>query len=340
MANYPINSVTFGANRVNLESTVVADDVNFVYAEVVAIANDLGAGSMGTGTPGLKFSSAWGVGSFTTGTTTWTGLQQRLQNIENGLYKAYTYSLDIQGREGLNTVTSVDAITTGLNIKAGSLAATSITYGTSDGTTVTYTGANKFSVGQKVSVTGLTTATGGNLNLSLQTITALTGTGPTYTGFSVAAPTVTGVTGVATSGSTSLTITGDITLVVVGMTVSGTNIAANTKVSSVSGQVVNLDTATTGAVSGNIIFRTIGTTSGTGNATAYQTTSLQIWKKADNTVVASISPNGNAVFAGNATIGGPLSVAGTTSITGATTITGALSVTGAFSVASIDGGTP
>jgi hypothetical protein len=346
-ANYPISTVTFGSDRIDLTSTVVANDVNSVYREVTAIASDLGAGNMGAGTPGLKYSAAWGVGTFDSTTTTWSGLQARIQNIENGLYRTYTYSVDLQGRENYNTIQSIDANTIGLSIKAGAVAATSVTYGTSDGTTITYTSANKFSVGQKVTVTGLSVSTGMTLNVSLKTITGLVGSGPTYTGFTIAAPGVSGVTGVTSGISTSLTITGDITGVVAGMTVTGTNIATNTKVSSVSGQVVNLDTASTGSVSGSIVFRTIGTSSGTGAATAYQTTALQRWIRADGTtVVASISPDGNfsaaggAAIAGNASVGGVFAVTGASTFGGAVTVTGAVSVTGTLSATVIDGGTP
>ncbi|MEI8136880.1 MAG: hypothetical protein WCH21_06095, partial [Bacteroidota bacterium] len=207
----------------------------------------------------------------------------------------------------------------------------------------TYTSANKFSVGQKVTVTGLTVSTGMSLNVSLRTITALVGTSPTYTGFAISAPSVGGVTGVTSGVSTSLTITGDISGVVAGMTVTGTNIVSSgngTKVSSVSGQVVTLDTASTGTVSGNILFRTIGTSSGTGAAIAYQTTSLQEWKNASDAVVASISPDGNFVAAGTAAIAGNTTVAGTLAVTGAATFAGALSISGTLTAAVINGGTP
>lgn len=46
-----------------------------------------------------------------------------------------------------------------------------VTAATGNGTTVTYTSYNKFTIGQTVTVTGLTTTTGSSLNLSNQTIT-------------------------------------------------------------------------------------------------------------------------------------------------------------------------
>ena len=342
-ANYPTSTVTFGSDRVDLVSTVVANDVNSVYHEVVAIANDLGTGNMGSGTPGLKYSAAWGIGSFDSTTTTWTGLQARLQNIENGLYQAYTYRIDLTGKSGFNTVKSSDANTVGLTISQGKVTATSVTYASSDGTTVSYTSANKFTVGQKVSVTGLGVASGASLNLTLQTITALIGTSPNYTGFTVAAPTVTGVTGSTSGANTSLTVVGDVSKVVAGMTISGGSyISSGTKVSSISGQVVQMDRPSTGSVYGSITFSTIGTSSGTGAAVAYQTTNLQNWSQDSGTVVASISPDGNLTVAGNSSIGGNTTIGGTLTVTKAVTFSDAVSITGAVAISAgvIDGGTP
>jgi hypothetical protein len=333
-ANYPSNALTFGTLRVDLSDTVKAEDVNSLYREVLAISTDLGAGSMGSGTTGLRYSAAWGVGAFDNTTTSWSGLHARLQNIENGLHRTYNFSVDLQGRSPFNTIQSVDANAVGLSIKTGSVSATSVASADSDGTTIEYISANKFSVGQKVTVTGLGVSTGMSLNVVLQPITAVVGTAPNYTRFQITAPRVEGVTGTASAGETALTIVGNVTGVVAGMTVTGTNIASNTKVSSISGQVVTLDKVTVGTVSGSILFRTIGTSSGTGAATAYQTTSLQRWQKSDGTVVASISPDGNLVAAGTA------SISGNTTVGGTLTVTGALSISGALTVAVIDGGTP
>jgi hypothetical protein len=332
-ANYPSNALTFGTLRVDLSDVVKAEDVNSLYREVLAISTDLGAGNMGVGTTGLRYSAAWGVGAFDNITTSWSGLYARLQNIENGLHRTYNFSVDIQGRTPFNTIQSVDANTVGLSIKTGFIQ-TGVASADSDGTTIEYVSANKFSVGQKVTVTGLGVSTGMALNVVLQPITALIGTAPNYTRFRIAAPRVEGVTGTASVGASAITIVGGITAVVVGMTVSGTNIASDTRVSSVSGQVVNLNKSVVGNVSGSITFTTVGTSSGTGNAIAYQTTSLQRWQKSDNTVVASISPDGNFVAAGTAAIGGNATIGGTLSVTGA------LSLSGALTVAVIDGGTP
>lgn len=354
MANYPENAVSFGSPRVDLVNSVLAEDVNILYREVTAIASDLGAGSMGSGTPGLRYSSAWGVGSFSSTTTTWSGLQARLQNIEKGLYQAYYNRVDLKGTANFNTIQSVDANTIGLSIKAGTLTA-SITSATADGVTVDYTANNSFSVGQKVTITGLTATTGNPLlNYTLKEITALIGTSPNYTGFSIAAPTVTGVTGSTSGSSTALTAVGDVSNVIVGMTVAGTNIVSGTKVSAISGQSITLNTASSGTVSGSLTFTTVGATSGvqSGTANAYQTTSLQRWQKSDGTVVASVSPDGNFVaagsgsFSGAGSFGGNTSITGTISVTGAGTLGGNLSVTGSITATGeltasvINGGTP
>ena len=346
MANYPRVAVSF-TDRVDERDTVVALDVNSLYYEVAAIATDLGAGttSMGSSTPGLKYSAAWGIGSFDSTITTWNGgLQARIQNIENGLYKTYYGSLDITGKDGFNTIKSLNAKNVGLTILQGTVTSATVTYGASDGTTISYNASNTFTVGQKVTVTGLGIATGSPLNLSQQTITSLIGSAPTYAGFTMASPTVTGVTAATVGGSTSLNVTGDISQVFTGMQIIGTGIVSGTKVSGVSGQVVQMDTAASSSSSGSvsITFKVIGTSSGTGSAKAYQTTSLQEWQKDGGTVVASISPDGNLLAVGTAAIGGNTSVGGTLSVTKAATFSDVVNISGAVSIVAgvIDGGTP
>jgi hypothetical protein len=112
-ANYPSNSLTFGSDRVDLVSSVLAEDVNSLYREVVAISTDLGAGAMGVGTPGLRYSAAWNSGgTFDTTTTTWTGLQTRIQNIEKGVYQAFTNRVSTAGG---SSITSSAVGVVGLN---------------------------------------------------------------------------------------------------------------------------------------------------------------------------------------------------------------------------------
>ena len=102
MASYPQNSVAF-TQKTDLLDVVRADDINQVYNEVAAIASDLGAG---TGT-GLRYSGTWGATStLDSSKTAWTGLQERLQNIENGVYSSYTYKVDTRGGSVLQSSTT------------------------------------------------------------------------------------------------------------------------------------------------------------------------------------------------------------------------------------------
>jgi hypothetical protein len=101
MARYPQNQVAF-TQKQNLVDIVRAEDINEVYDEVTAIAQDLGAGS-GTG---LRYSGTWGATSTLETTTAWTGLQARLQNIENGVYSAYTHRVDSRGGSVLQSSTT------------------------------------------------------------------------------------------------------------------------------------------------------------------------------------------------------------------------------------------
>jgi hypothetical protein len=86
--------------------------------------------------------------------------------------------------------------------------AATVTAATGNGTTVTYTAANTFSVGQVVSITGLTITTGSSLNLSNQTITTASATQFTVTNATVgtAAATQSGTATIQSAGN-SVTIT-------------------------------------------------------------------------------------------------------------------------------------
>ena len=94
-----------------------------------------------------------------------------------------------------------------LNAPALPVAAT-VTAATGNGTTVTYTCASTFAIGQVVSITGLTITTGSSLNLSNQTITGVTTTAFTVTNATVgtAAATQTGTATIQSAGN-SVTIT-------------------------------------------------------------------------------------------------------------------------------------
>jgi hypothetical protein len=95
------------------------------------------------------------------------------------------------------------------NIAAVTLpAAATVTAATGNGTTVTYTCANTFSVGQIVSITGLTATTGSSLNLSAVTIATRSSTQFTITNATVgtAAATQSGTATIQSAGN-SVTIT-------------------------------------------------------------------------------------------------------------------------------------
>jgi hypothetical protein len=77
-ASYPTSIRTF-TNKVDLVDTVLADHVNALQDEVRALEIVLGASSLG----GNPLTSNYS-GTFAT-TTTWTSLDQRINNIESGL---------------------------------------------------------------------------------------------------------------------------------------------------------------------------------------------------------------------------------------------------------------
>jgi hypothetical protein len=89
-ASYPNQIASFGADRIDLQSVVVASDVNPVYAEIVSIETILGANVH-------KRQVAWTSGSFSASTTAFATLQARLENIENGVYSWTTSGLTGSG---------------------------------------------------------------------------------------------------------------------------------------------------------------------------------------------------------------------------------------------------
>ena len=110
-----------------------------------------------------------------------------------------------QAGTGLPRTLNVNA--NAVNAPALPVAAT-VTAATGNGTTVTYTCASTFAIGQVVSITGLTITTGSSLNLSNQTITGVTTTAFTVTNATVgtAAATQAGTATIQSAGN-SLTLT-------------------------------------------------------------------------------------------------------------------------------------
>jgi hypothetical protein len=78
-ASYPNQVASFGPDRIDLQSVVVASDVNPVYAEIVSIETILGLNVH-------KRQISWNSGSFSSSVTSFSTLQARLENIENGVY--------------------------------------------------------------------------------------------------------------------------------------------------------------------------------------------------------------------------------------------------------------
>lgn len=83
-----------------------------------------------------------------------------------------------------------------------------VTAASGNGTTITYTAANTFNVGQQVTITGLTTTAA---NLTNATIASLVGSAGAYTGF-----TVTNATSVSDTGQTAVAKVGEYSLPGVG----------------------------------------------------------------------------------------------------------------------------
>jgi hypothetical protein len=81
-ASYPGSLKTsFGNPRIDLQSVVVANDVNPVYEEIVAIEKHLGIDIN-------KRAANWGAAAYSTTSTTWTDLRTRLENAENGVFSS------------------------------------------------------------------------------------------------------------------------------------------------------------------------------------------------------------------------------------------------------------
>jgi len=103
-AVYPSAVQTFAGTypRTDNVSTVVANDVNLVYVEVTAIESTLGTAP--------TTSASWGSGSFTQGTS-WGSVAARIQNIETGLYTAYTDRMKLSGANVLSLSGTTAGIT-------------------------------------------------------------------------------------------------------------------------------------------------------------------------------------------------------------------------------------
>jgi hypothetical protein len=90
---YPGAVRNFGSDVVNFTTTILAEHVNYLRAEVNSIETVLGTY--------LTLSSGW-TGSFTEPTIsyTWDSLKDRLANIEYGLHTAYAAKTPTGGTSG------------------------------------------------------------------------------------------------------------------------------------------------------------------------------------------------------------------------------------------------
>jgi hypothetical protein len=105
MANYP-NSVKNFDTKQDLTDIVYAADVNVVYDEVTAIESNLG-------TLIKSRDDNWGVGTFSTSSTSWTSLKARITNIENGVFTIFNNYVSTDGGDVIQQLTTgVVALTT------------------------------------------------------------------------------------------------------------------------------------------------------------------------------------------------------------------------------------
>jgi hypothetical protein len=105
---YPDNIVSF-TNKVDVTDAVVANDVNVVYAEVIAIAAELGL------KPSQRTNSTWNTTWTNSGNTKWLDVKSRLDNVEDGAHRANYY---LVSNAGGTTITPSSASTVGLKVTA------------------------------------------------------------------------------------------------------------------------------------------------------------------------------------------------------------------------------
>jgi hypothetical protein len=89
-AVYPDNVRSFGSDVVDFTTTILAEHVNFLRAEVNSIETVLG---------NLPLTTSGWVGSFSRSTTTWNTVRDRIANIEYGLNVAYNAKVPTGGTQ-------------------------------------------------------------------------------------------------------------------------------------------------------------------------------------------------------------------------------------------------
>lgn len=108
MPSYP-GAVKTWVSRRDLLDLVVAADVNTIYDEVTAMQQELGTSP--------RVSPTWGATAFTSATTSWNSVKERLANIENGVYTSITQRVDTTGG---STIQSASNSTVSLTIRGKS----------------------------------------------------------------------------------------------------------------------------------------------------------------------------------------------------------------------------
>lgn len=114
MANYPSYPVTF-AQKQDLVSLVAAGDVNVVYDEVTAIAGTLGIDPQ-------KRTPAWNTTNAFTTNTTFTSVDARIDNVENGTFIVYQDYVSKSGGTTINPGTSTNVVNLTLKSASGQTA--------------------------------------------------------------------------------------------------------------------------------------------------------------------------------------------------------------------------
>lgn len=89
-AVYPDNVRSFGADVIDFTTTILAEHVNYLRAEVNSVETVLG---------NLPLTSSGWVGSFDRTTTTWNTVRDRIANIEYGLNVAYNAKVPTGGAQ-------------------------------------------------------------------------------------------------------------------------------------------------------------------------------------------------------------------------------------------------
>ena len=90
-AVYPANVRSFGSDVVDFTTTILAEHVNFLRAEVNSVETVIG---------NLPLTTSGWTGSFDRSTTTWNTVRDRIANIEFGLNSAYNAMVPSGGTTG------------------------------------------------------------------------------------------------------------------------------------------------------------------------------------------------------------------------------------------------